>query len=183
MKLRTKPLGRLTGALCDALWRANNVPKATAWLDGLGLEQARRHWRVGAAWAEVDGDRWHPSARGTGRPVVVAPVMAAECSPVLDDVLAFDPKHPSSWWTMNGNAVVLGRDLVLPMGAPVRLWPDPLAWARANSGVVVLDADRARDILHDGRLTLVVSDPDHGHKIKKALERPLPRIMVDRRAA
>lgn len=179
--------------LQDAIYRAGHVPHVRDWIDGLGLTEARRRWRVGASYIVTDGDRWEAVAPRKGRLALVCPALAPELSPYLEDLIASDPERPRRWYSMTGHGVFLGRDVALhglflgrveasPRGVPVAVHRDPLEWARAaGEGIVVLHPARAHPYLTgDKSLTLAARDRAHGRAIELALQTPvvMPEIVV-----
>lgn len=118
------------------------------------------------------------------------------------DLLAFKPEKPSAWWLRSGEAALLGmgalhdaqdaaceRAMVqrwnrtmrgeapVPDAPPLRLFPDPLAWLRAECGgaVVVNWALAAYDL--EGVERIECDNQALRAMVREALVRP-PRLPV-----
>ena len=96
------------------------------------------------------------------------------------DVVAWDVEM-GRVATMLGAATMLGEDqLTAPrVGDGLQVYPDVADWLRADrSGIVILDAERARWRLAKERL--IVADAMFGRLLREALRLPEHQIFVDR---
>jgi hypothetical protein len=158
--------------------RSTYNPTLAAWMDDLGLYDARRRRRAGVMVQD-------------GRRLIAVPTFCpwSYSSAELTDVVMFDPAAPTTCSTVTGRAVVLAEPaaLAFPMGAAFRLHSDVLSWCRAGGGgddLFVCDWRAARDLLVGRDLCLVVDSVADGEAVEAALRRAdaLPEILVSRRA-
>lgn len=101
---------------------------------------------------------------------------------VLIDVVAFLPNRPAVFAPLSRRAWALGADRAMSPNRigddpdrlpPVRVYRTPLAWLRGSTteGLVILDAERARDELwHVGRIA--GEDVEHGHELQRLMRPP-----------
>jgi hypothetical protein len=95
------------------------------------------------------------------------------------DVCAWQPAtgKTATWF---GRAALLGEDnLYAPqVDGGLQVHRHALDWFRAKRyGVVILDHQRAAPILRNAG-TLIAASTEHGQKLQKILDVPLPRILV-----
>lgn len=201
-----------TSAMIDELTAAAAAitPAQEAWLVAQGVE-ARVQRRAGA-WGR---GRVHPDRpdrglylpadcrRGAGGTVDVLvqavlrrPLTAGRGRFCLLDLLAWDPRSPSSWWLrIGGGPLLLGQGALDDaaaedwdehlMGGPrpgLRLYPTPLAWLAAGApddGAVVLDdGGRPWRDLFAGVERITVAEEAFAAEVHKRLRKrpPAPRL-------
>lgn len=150
-----------------------------------------------------------PAGAGRKAVIMVCDLVAAESGADITDLLAFNPRKPSSWWLrldmtdwLGGweidrrSVSGLGGALYLaPTGEPcsyteepIPIWRNPLSWLAAGCvGAVPLTATAKQDIRFLD-CPVIAEDIAHGEEIQEALRqpyRPIPPILIreHRRAA
>ncbi len=129
-----------------------------------------------------DGRLYEP-ATDRGREAIIIPYV--EPGGVVIDLVAFRADQPSRWWQRTGTATALGEQAVEQADwpeEPLSVYPDPLAWLRAECrGAVILEPAAAGWVLA-GLKTVITRGPDLkiALDVERWLRQPtkLPEIRV-----
>jgi hypothetical protein len=106
----------------------------------------------------------------------------------LDDLVAWRPGSPTTFWRRTGTATLMGEAAIfeaLETGEPLRLFATPFAWLKGGrGGFVILDWEARLPMFIDQVSAFLVDDMDLRRRLAHALERPrkIPPILVKRAA-
>ena len=99
-----------------------------------------------------------------------------------EDIVAWLPEHPESWWLHRRIGVVLGMASVESaefLHEPLRVFDTPADWVAAKSNgacVLVWDASIAFYLPSDGRM--ICQSERLARKLRRALTPPTPKVEV-----
>jgi hypothetical protein len=176
----------------DAAIRRAGSPEARAWREPF-FPRSAVLMGLGGSLARINTDRsgrYEPTDEG-GHPAILCPIWEGPAPgrpEDLIDLVAWVPKT-NRMFSRLGHAEVIGEYALLPpIWDPVRVFPDPGAWARAATwddngghGIVVVRWDRVWHRL-GGLPSIVVDDIALGQRLREALKPPppppAPRILV-----
>ncbi len=164
-------------------WLLDNGVTPQAIIDAGGIVIAEVTFakdRTLGPWFEFSDD---------GEPALI---LRCEESGLLIDVAAMSLTHPTRFARLERRAWALGPDLALSPSRlgndphrlpPVHVYRTPLSWLQGGAdGLVILDADKARDELWPFR-QIAAEDQHHGQQMKRLMRRATWReqIVVPRR--
>jgi hypothetical protein len=127
---------------------------------------------------------WTPHAAGQRAYVIPANENAEH----VEDLVAWRPKSPATFWRRTGSVALLGESAIydaIDMYAPLHLFASPFEWLRhGREGFVILDWEARLPSAIDQVSEFLVDDMDLARRLQAALERPrrIPPIRVHRKA-
>jgi hypothetical protein len=146
------------------------------------FEARKKHFKILAASiirlpvGRFEFSRYH---RGDEEPVTAAIILCRNEINDLADVAAWVPAtNEISLWLDRIDMLGQENALAPRLGHPLFAYPSPREWLeRGRDGVVVLNPQRARSLLHAAS-PIAVQSIEFGQWLRGALAAPLPRILL-----
>jgi hypothetical protein len=179
----------------DAEWRAATKDidwKAYHWLTKKGVpghalvKVDGGYFRVGFLKVRGREGMWTPAADRGQRAFIM---QANERASAIDDLVAWRPNSPQSFWRRSGAATLLGEAALfeaIDTDQPARLFANPYEFLRGGrAGFVILDWTARLPMFVDQVPAFLVDDMALYGRLTRVLERPrrVPPILINRAAA